>query len=570
MSEREALGEQAVYDFVVVGSGFGGSVAAMRLSEKGYRVLVLEHGRRFRDEDFPRTNWNIFKYLWLPALRCFGIQNLTLLNDVLVLHGSGVGGGSLVYAGVLMEPDDSLFEADGWRDLADWKTVLRPHYDTARRMLGVAANPRLWPADEALRGIAEELGQGRTFHPTDVGVYFSEPGREGEPVPDPYFGGEGPARRGCTHCGGCMVGCRINAKNTLVKNYLYFAEKWGAEVRAEVEVTGIRPLPGDQPDGARYEVVTRSSTAWLSRPRSAVRARNVVLAAGVLGTLKLLFHCRDVSRTLPDLSPRLGERVRTNSEALLGVTAHGRQVDYSQGLAITSIFRADAVTAIEPVRYPAGSSFMRLLAAPLIEAGRSGAARRVLKVLAAALRHPLDFLSAKLFPHWAQRTTIVLAMQTEDTLMRLRYGRGGLTLLRRGLICEPDAERRITAELPVGHRVVRAFARRVGGIPQGAVNESLLNIPTTAHLLGGAPMGRSAAEGVVDANCEAHNYPGLYVIDGSIVPANPGVNPSLTIAALAEHAMSHIPPRPGAPVRAPLMVDVSSPERVVESQQAQP
>ncbi len=570
MSKREAAGEQAAVDFVVIGSGFGGSVAAMRLAEKGYRVLVLERGRRFRDEDFARTNWNIFKYLWLPALRCFGIQSLTLLRNVLVFHGSGVGGGSLVYAGVLMEPDDALFKAHGWRHLANWKTVLRPHYETAKRMLGVTPNPHLWPADEALRGIADELGQGDTFQPTEVGVFFGEPGREGEPVDDPYFGGEGPLRHGCNHCGGCMVGCRYNAKNTLVKNYLHFAERWGAEIRAEVTVTNIRALPGSEPDGARYEVTTRPTTAWLHRPHSTLRARNVVLAAGVLGTLKLLYHCRDVARTLPDLSPRLGERVRTNSEALLGATARGRQTDFSRGLAITSVFRADGVTAIEPVRYPEGSSFMRLLAAPLVEAGDSGAVRRVLKVLAAALRRPLDFLRAAVFPGWAFRTTILLVMQTEDTLMRLRFGRGLLTLFRRGLISEPDAESPCVAELPVGHTVTRAFARRVDGIPQGAITESLLNIPTTAHILGGAPMGRSAEEGVVDANCEAHNYPGLYVVDGSIVPANPGINPSLTIAALAEHAMSHIPPRPGAAARAPLMASTAPPESLPVSAHAEP
>jgi cholesterol oxidase len=315
------------FDFVVIGSGFGGSVSAMRLVEKGYRVLVLERGKRFRDPDFARSNWNIWKYLWLPPLGCFGILQITFLNGMMVLHGSGVGGGSLGYANVLMEPDDKLFEAPAWRDLADWKAILRPHYDTAKRMLGVTTNPRLGPADHGLKTIAEEIGQGRTFHPTEVGVFFGE---EGRTVPDPFFEGEGPDRTGCTHCGACMVGCRYNAKNTLVKNYLHFAEAWGAEIRAETTVREIRPLAGDQPDGARYEVVYNKTTGWPLRPTQRVRARRVIVAAGVLGTLKLLLHCRDVSRVLPNIPHRLGEAVRTNSEGFVGATSRNRTVDYSQ------------------------------------------------------------------------------------------------------------------------------------------------------------------------------------------------------------------------------------------------
>lgn len=527
-----------IFDYIVIGSGFGGSVAAMRLAEKGYRVLALERGKRYRDEDFPRTNWNLRRFVWLPALRCFGFMQFTMLKGVLVLHGSGVGGGSLVYANVLMEPDDRLFDAPGWRDLADWKTVLRPHYDTAKRMLGVTANPRLWPADDALRAIAGELGQGDSFRPAEVGVFFGEAGKT---VGDPYFGGGGPDRAGCTHCGGCMVGCRYNAKNTLVKNYLYFAEQWGVEVRAEAEARAIRPLPADQPDGARYAVTYRRSTA-LFGGATTVRARSVVLAAGVIGTLRLLFRCRDRTRSLPDLSPRLGDRVRTNSEALLGVTSRRLNVDYSQGIAITSVFEADAVTRVEPVRYPAGSGFIKMLAAPMIDAGDS-LAGRLLKVIAHTMRHPLDFLRSKLPPDWARRTTILLVMQTEDNVMRLRLGRHMLTLFRRGLVAEHDAANTIHAQIPIGHRVARALARRMDGITQAAIHETLLNTPTTAHILGGCAMARRSDEGVIDLNCEVFNYPGLYVLDGSIMPANPGINPSLTISALAEYAMSRIPPK---------------------------
>lgn len=532
--------QNEVFDYVVIGSGFGGSVAAMRLTEKGYSVLVLERGKRFRDQDFATTNWKVWKYLWLPPLRCFGILQITAFRNVAVLHGCGVGGGSLGYANVLMEPDEKLFDAPAWRDLADWKTILKPHYETAKRMLGATRNPKLWRADLTLQAIAGELGQAATFRPTDVGVFF---GPEGENVPDPYFGGEGPARTGCTHCGGCMVGCRYNAKNTTLKNYLYFAEKWGAEVRPECEVTDIRPLPPGQPDGARYEVVYRRPTAFHRRTRS-VRARNVQLSAGAIGTLKLLLRCRDVTRSLPNLSPRLGDRVRTNNEALLGSVARGHDTDFSKGVAITSIFHADEVTQVEPVRYPAGSSLMRFLAAPLIEAGPSKLAR-LGKLLATLVRHPLDSLRMLVLPGWATHTTILLAMQTEDNHMRVRLGRHLTTLFRRGLVSHQDPGEAVPAHLKIAHEVVRTFARKTNGAAAGSVFESLLNTPLTAHIMGGVPFGRTADEGVIDLNCQVFNYPGLFVADNSIIPANPGVNPSLTCTALAEYAMSRVPARPG-------------------------
>lgn len=535
---------QDTYDFVVIGSGFGGSVSAMRLTEKGYHVLVLERGKRFRDQDYPETNWNIFKYLWLPALRCFGIQEMTLLNGVMALTGSGVGGGSLVYAGVLMEPEDALFQAPAWKHLNDWRKVLRPHYDTARCMLGVAQNPRLGPADEVLQDIAEELGTAATFQPTQVSIFFDED-NQGQSVPDPYFGGRGPDRNGCIHCGECMIGCRYNAKNSLDKNYLYFAEQQGAVIQPEVEVIDVQPLPEGQLDGARYEVVFRSTTAWLFKPEGRVRARNVVISAGMLGTLRLLFRCRDETGSLPDISDRLGHRARTNSEGFIGATTREKDVDYSKGIAITSIFRADPVTSIEAVRYPDGSSFIRLLAAPLIDHGESGWLGRLFKTILAALRHPIDFLDFKVFGRWARRTTILMAMQTEDNLMRMRLGRNLFTLFRKDLVVERDAERPIKAEIEMGHRVGREFARRTNGIPQGAFNESLFNTPVTAHIMGGVSFGRNDQEGVIDLNCQVFNYPGLYVIDGSIMPANPGINPSLTIAALAEYAMSRMPEKQG-------------------------
>jgi cholesterol oxidase len=539
------------FDFVVIGSGFGGSVSAMRLTEKGYRVLVLERGKRFRDQDFARSNWLAWKYLWAPGLRCFGILQISPFRDVFVLHGSGVGGGSLGYANVLMQPSDAMFAAPGWQHLADWKAALAPHYATARRMLGVAPNPRQWPADGILREIAAELGTETTFQPTQGAYFFGEPGVE---VADPYFDGEGPARRGCQHCGGCMVGCRHNAKNTLVKNYLYFAEKWGAEVRPEAEVCDVRPLPPDQPDGARYEVVYQRTTAPFVKPRWTVRARSVVFSAGALGTLRLLFRCREITGSLPDLSPQLGERVRTNSEALLGVSARNQKTDYSQGLAITSIFHADPVTTVEPVRYPAGSSLMRFLVGPLVEQGQ-GPLARFFQTAAQILTRPLDFLQTHVLPGWAQRTTILLVMQTEDNGVRMRLGRSLWTRGARNLVSAPDEAHRLPSKIDIGHWVTRRFAAKIGGIPAGTINESLLNIPMTAHILGGCAIGGDASEGVVDLNCEVFNYPGLFVVDGAIMPANPGVNPSLTITALAEYAMSRMPAKPGAPQRVPLGVE---------------
>lgn len=545
----------ASYDFVVIGSGFGGSVSALRLTEKGYSVLVIERGKRFRDQDFARTNWNVFKYLWMPAARCFGILQISAFKDVFVLHGAGVGGGSLGYANVLMQPSDALFAHPAWRHLADWKAILQPHYQTARRMLGVAPNPRLWEADQALQEVAEELGMAETFRPTEVGVFFGEPGKEGQEVPDPYFGGVGPNRAGCQHCGACMVGCRYNAKNTLVKNYLYLAEKWGAQVLPESEVVEVRPLPEGQPDGARYLVRYRKVTGWLIKPERTVRARHVIFAAGTLGTLRLLFACRDQHRSLPRISPRLGEQVRTNSETLLGATSLRNDINYSKGLAITSIFHPDPVTAVEPVRYPEGSDLMRYLSSPLIE-GDGGFLLRLGRILGLIVRHPLIFLRTHVLPGWARLTTILLVMQTENNQVRMRWGRHLFTLFRRGLVSQADPNNPIPVQIPIGHRVTRRFAQKTNGAPAGSIFESLFNSAITAHILGGVPFGQSAEDGVIDLDCQIHGYPGLYVVDGSIVPGNPGVNPSLTITALAEYAMSRVPPKPGAQVRPPIGVTV--------------
>lgn len=520
-----------VYDYVIVGSGFGGSVSAMRLTEKGYSVLVLEKGKRFKDEDFAKSNWQYWKYLWLPALRAHGILQISILKGVMVLHGAGVGGGSLGYANVLEVPSDATFATPAWNTPLPWGQLLKPHYETARRMLGAARNPSLWAADRLLQQFAEERGMGHTFRATDVGAYF---GAEGVPVPDPFFGGEGPERAGCRQCGGCMVGCRYNAKNTLPKNYLYFAEKQGAQVIAESEVIDVRPSTFD---GSCYEVTYQTSTS-LFKTKTKVQARHVIFSASVMGTMKLLLRLRE-NGSLPKLSPRLGDVVRTNSEALLGSVARKSDINYSQGVAISSIYNHDEITRVEPVRYPDGSSLMRFLAAPLIDTDVS-VPLRILKFLGWALTHPLDFLKALVLPGWAHNVTILLVMQHADNRMRFRMGRSFFTLFRRGMVAEEEPGYVIHAQVKGSHELTREFAKRTNGVALGSVGENLLGLPTTAHILGGAPIGKDASEGVVDENFQIHNYPGLYIIDGSIMPANPGVNPSLTITALAELAMSRI------------------------------
>lgn len=543
--------DNQTYDFVIIGSGFGGSVSAMRLTEKGYRVLVLERGKRFQDNDFPTTNWNIWKYLWAPVMRCFGILQLSLFNGFFVFHSSGVGGGSLVYAGVLMEPDDSFFDADTWKHLGDWRQTLAPHYATARHMLGVTENPNLWSADESLRVVSDEIGFGDSFQATEVGVFFNEDSQE---VPDPYFNGQGPPRAGCIHCGGCMVGCRYNSKNTLVKNYLFFAEKWGAEVRGECTVEDIQPLTGEQADGARYEVFYQSSTNWLWKPKHSVRARNVILSAGVLGTNDLLLKCKNENKSLPEISSRLGETVRTNSEAFLGGFNRSEVVDHSKGLAITSIFQADETTRVEPVRFSDGSSLIFwLISAPFFRP-RGGFLKRLGILLLEILKHPSVFYRVKFKPGLTRRGVALMVMQTENNLMRLKRSRGLFTLFRKGLMADHDLEHTVPVNTDLGHSIAEKFAREIKGEPIGTLLESLFDVPATAHMLGGCLIGRNADEGVVDLDCQVFNYPGLYVVDGSIVPANPGINPSLTITALSEYAMERIPPKPGAEIRQPLGV----------------
>jgi cholesterol oxidase len=530
------------FDWLVVGSGFGGSVSALRLSEKGYTVGVLECGRRFADDELPSSTADLRRYFWNPRLGMKGIFRLTTFKDVAVVSGCGVGGGSLGYANTLYVPPKAFFADRQWGEMQDWEAALAPHYAEAQRMLGVVQNPYDDPADQLLRELGEELGVGDTYKKTPVGIFFGAPG---ETVPDPYFGGEGPDRTGCSLCGRCMVGCPHGAKNTLVKNYLYFAEKGGAEVMPERTVVDIRPLgPADGSEG--YEVESVRSGAWLRKDRRVHRARGVVVSAGPLGTNKLLQRCR-LGGSLPRISSRLGELVRTNSEAVLTVTVpEDYHDDLIKRVAITSSIYPDPNTHIETVTYGNDGDSMHRLYTLLV--GDGTRLTRPLKLLGQVLRHPRR-LAKVMFPkHWSRRTIIILVMQTLDNAIALRPRKGPFGSF--WLQTEQDPERPNPTFIPIANEAAAWFAKRTGGIAQSAVTEALFNIPTTAHILGGAVIAPDPSEGVVDAGQHVFGYENLLVCDGSAIPANVGVNPSLTITALAEHAMSRIPPASGAEAEA--------------------
>lgn len=513
-------------DFLIIGSGFGGSVSALRLAEKGYSVRVLEKGRRFSPDDFPKSNWNLKRWLWLPQIGFRGLFKMTFLRHVTVLSGVGVGGGSLVYANTLPTPTDEFFAAPSWSGLADWKKELLPHYATARRMLGANLNPKNTFADDVMRELAAEMGISDRLKQTDVAVFFGEPGVS---VPDPYFGGKGPARSGCTHCGACMIGCRHGAKNTLDKNYLYLAEQLGVRIDADTEVSVVRPV------SEGYEIQANSTRDG----KVTYQARRLIFAGGVLGTVPLLLSLRERPDGLPNLSPRLGEFVRTNSEVLVGVTTEQRERDCSEGVAITSFLQTDERSHLEPVRYPRGSGFFRLLAMP--HAPGETFFARLASAIGLALRQPWKTIKAYLTPDFGRYAIILLYMRTDDGRLAFRLGRTARNLFRRGIVTEVTAGAAPRASIPEATDIANRVARIASGYPMSMATETILGIPTTAHILGGCTMGKSAEEGVINDRHEVFGYPGLYVIDGSAVSANPGVNPSLTICALAERAMGFVP-----------------------------
>jgi cholesterol oxidase len=509
------------YDVLVIGSGFGGSVSALRLTEKGYSVGVLEAGKRFGSKDFPESNWQVRKFLWFPRLGMRGIQRMTLLKDVLVISGAGVGGGSLVYANTLYEPHDAFYTDPLWSQMTDWRAELAPWYRMARRMLGAEEYPGDTPADEVIRHLGAHFGVEDTFTRTPVGVYFGAAGQE---VPDPYFGGAGPARAGCIGCGGCMVGCRHNAKNTLDKNYLHLAEQAGATVHPEHEVVDIEPLAG-----GGFRVTTQRPGAWIRRHRRTFVAKDVILSAGALGTTRLLLRLAAEGR-FPGLSERVGHRVLTNSEAILGATSMSDDIDYSEGVAITSSIHPSEDTHIEPVRYPKGSNLMALLATILVDGG--GRIPRWLRFLGQVVRRPRTFVRSLSVRNWAERSVILLVMQSKDNSIRVKL-RGKKRLASEQGHGEPNP-----TYLPVANEAARVAADHMGGIPGSAVNEVLLDTPTTAHILGGANVGPNPETAVIDGYHRVYGVPGLHVADGAAVGANLGVNPSLTITAMSERAMA--------------------------------
>ncbi|GAB2754837.1 GMC oxidoreductase [Nocardioides pakistanensis] len=522
------------YDVLIIGSGFGGSVSALRLTEKGYRVGVLEAGARFRDEDFADTSFDLDKYLFRPELGCYGIQRIDALKDALILSGAGVGGGSLVYANTLYEPLPAFYRDPQWRDITDWRDELAPFYDQAKRMLGVVENPLRTPSDDVMEKVANDMGVGDTFHPTPVGVFFGGPEQpQGERVADPFFGGAGPERNTCLGCGECMTGCRHNAKNTLVKNYLYLAESKGARVHELTTVETVRPL-----DDGGYAVDVRFTKAKLRRKaaRRTLTAEQVIFSASALGTQRLLFKMRDQGH-LPELSQRLGYLSRTNSESILGAIAPDTTVDYSQGVAITSSFHPDEDTHIEPVRYGKGSNVMSLLQTVLTDG--DGPAPRWRTWLKEMWKEKLNVLDLYDLRHWSERTVIALVMQTIDNSITTYSKRSRLTG-RWHLSSRQGHGAPNPTWIPVANQAVRKMAQVIGGKPGGSIGEPF-NRPLTAHFIGGCTIGETPETGVIDPYQRVFNYPGLHVVDGSAISANLGVNPSLTITAQAERAMAFWP-----------------------------
>ena len=505
-------------DVIVVGSGFGGSVTALRLAEKGYRVTVLEAGRRFTPETLPKSSWDLRAFLWMPRLGLTGMQRITWLKDVVILSGAGVGGGSLVYANTLYTPPATFFRDPQWAGITDWQDELAPHYDQAQRMLGVTENATTTPSDVVMQKVAADMGVGHTYHPTPVGVFFGEPGKT---VSDPYFGGAGPDRTGCTQCGNCMIGCRVGAKNRLDTNYLYLAEAKGARVEPLTTVTAILP----QPDHWVVESVPTGKKGPVTRRT----AQHVVLAAGTLGTQAILHAMKDTG-VLQHLSDRLGMVTRTNSEALLGAqAAKVPSPSFDQGIAITSSFHPDEVTHVEPVRYGKGSNAMGLLSTILVDGG--GRIPRPLRFLLQAARHPYAFARSLSVRRWSERTIIVLVMQTLDNSISVRRTRRGR------LTSGPGHGAANPTWIPVAHEATRRIAAEIGGAPGGTVGD-IVNVPMTAHIIGGCVISDNRATGVIDPYHRVHGYPTLHVVDGAAISANLGVNPSLTITAQAERAMS--------------------------------
>jgi cholesterol oxidase len=529
------------YDVLVIGSGFGGSVSALRLTEKGYRVGVLEAGRRFTPETLPKNSWHLRRFVWAPKLGCTGIQRIHLLKDCVILAGAGVGGGSLNYANTLYEPPQPFYDDPQWAHITDWRAELAPHYDQAKRMLGVVTNPIVTPSDLEMQRLAEQFGKADTYHATPVGVFFGRDGalEPGRTVADPYFGGAGPERTGCTQCGECMTGCRHGAKNMLTTNYLFLAERNGAEIHPLTTVTDVRP----RKDGG-YDVRTARTGRWFDRIGRTFTADQVVFAAGTYNTQKLLHTLRESS--LPNISERLGYLTRTNSESLLGVRVPKPKHDYTHGVAITSSWHPDESTHIEPVRYGKGSNAMGLLTTLMTDGGTRR--HRWWQFLVAMLRNPMK-LRLLIPRRWSERVIILLVMQTLNNSITVKRVRTRLGL-KKLTSAQGEGEPNPTW-IPVANDAARQLAENVEGMPGGTWGD-LMNIPMTAHFIGGCAIGDSPETGVIDPYHRLYGHPGLHVADGSTLSANLGVNPSLSITAQAERAMSLWPNQGETDIRPPL------------------
>ncbi len=538
------------FDFVVIGSGFGGSVSALRLTEKGYRVAVMEMGRRWTPDNLPPSSWYLHRWFWEPSLALRGFFRMRYFRHVTILHGCAVGGGSITYACTLLRPQDKIWDSGSWAGLADWKREMPRHYDTASRMLGVIENRILGPSDKLLKRVAEAAGVGDTFYRTHVAILQAKEGEGGGmKVPDPFFGGEGPERTTCTGCGGCMMGCRHGAKNTLDLNYLYLAERRGAQIFAETKVVDVRLLGGVADGSNGYEVGTVSSTALFGRQPRRFTCRGVVFASSSLGTMELLFHLKDKG-SLPAISNQLGRYVRTNSESLIGVRVPRSADDLSKGVAIGSGVYIDEHTHIEAVRYPEGSNTMSLLAT-ILTGGRPGPTRvgLWLKNLCASLvRHPWKTLRLLAPYRWARECVILLCMQALEGHIDMEWQRHVYWPFRKFLVSRGQ---RVPTFIPAANEFAQKFAQVAGGTAMSMLPEILFDVPGTAHCLGGAVIADSPQGGVVDARHRVFGYKNMYVCDGSVVAANLGVNPSLTITALAERAMSFIPPVTATTWKAP-------------------
>jgi cholesterol oxidase len=521
-----------IYDFIVIGSGFGGSVASLRLVEKGYKVLLLEQGKRFYPEDFPKTNWNIPKYLWIPALRCFGFQKLSFYSTASILSGTGVGGGSLVYANTLYIPPDDFFKNLSWNSFGDWEKILHPFFDRASFMLGRKKYAKLNIEDRMLEEVSKEMNSHNTFETVHVGVNID--GNEEET--DPYFSGLGPLRKGCIECGGCMVGCRENAKNTLDRNYLWFAEKMGLEILAETRAEKITRKDN------LYHIETKNVTSFLRSGRKVFRTKGIVVAAGALGTLELLLKQKYKFSTLPFLSGTLGFELRTNAETLCAVSGVSEKLN--NGLAITSVFSPDTFTHVEIVKYPDNSNAMKWFFG-LSVPGADSSAGRSWKLFLKTITHPRIFLKTVFNFKWSTGTVIFLVMQTTDNAMKMVWKNG---LFGGRMKIDNRGNKKVPAFIPIGQEVMERYAQKSAGIPQNILLEVFFNRPTTAHILGGCPMSDNIETGVVDKNLKVHGYPDFYITDGSIIQGNIGVNPSLTITAMAEYCMSRIPEKEGTSV----------------------